>query len=209
MFGLLAVVFMFPAAVGSAPTTVEAETASGVNQEQATNRVTTPLSSAFGIALGKRFEPSMVTRVIDSQPHTLTGANGARLKGTVIQVEPQIVDDRFQNYRVKTTTDGIIYTIQAEYQFEVEPSQGKKMGQVKQAKKVRSMCKQVVKDIALELEASYGEPRGKGWDGEWFSFRKLSDSEDTSLSLYANRCRTGLYSIVISDEKMLRKIKKG
>jgi len=163
----------------------------------------------FGIQFGQHFDLSMVDSVIERQQHDGTGKPGSGLKGEIVQVIPLESDRRFQLYRLKTSQDGIIYAVIAEFQFEVEPALGKKMGRIKGARDVRRECKQQVKELALELEASYGKPRGKGWDGEWFSFRRLSESEDTSLSLYANRCRTGLYSVVITDEKLVKKLKRG
>ncbi|MGB3210343.1 MAG: hypothetical protein WBB19_06520 [Desulforhopalus sp.] len=169
----------------------------GVNQASAPDSAFTPAGTAFGITLGKRFHPSMVARVIDRKPHNYTGPNGSQHEGTVLHIEPNIPDERFQDYSVKTKNDGIIYSIQAGYQFLVEPAQVKKMGRVKEARLVRSTCKAAVRDLALRLEANYGKPRGQGRDGEWFSFRQLSAHSDMSLNLYANRCRTGFYYVVL------------
>ncbi|MEA2078715.1 MAG: hypothetical protein U9P00_02445, partial [Pseudomonadota bacterium] len=128
----------------------------------------------------------------------------AELKGTLLRVEPSQPDERFQRYAVKTTDKGIVYAIQGDYQFEVEAAKGKQAGKVKKSRVIRKRCKDVVKKLAEELEASYGKPRGKGWDGEWFSFRQLSDTSNKSLRLYAHRCRTGMYSVLYSDEKVQR-----
>ena len=158
-----------------------------------------PIRGAFGIPLGERFEAPMVARVLDQQEQIYRGADGVELKGTLIHVEPRQPDQRFQRYAVKTTSDGVIYAIQGDYQFEVEQAKGKQVG-VKKARVVRSTCKDAVKALAREFEGRYGKPRGKGWDGEWFAFRQFTENTDKSLRLYANRCRSGIYSVVYTDQ---------
>ena len=49
------------------------------------------------------------------------------------------------------------------------------------------------------MEERFGKAQGQGYDGEWFSFRQSSETSDKRLRLYANRCRTGIYSISYSD----------
>ncbi len=168
---------------------------------EASEQATSPINGAFGISLGAKFDPKMVSKVIAETPQTYSGKDKVKLQGKLLQVEPVKPDERFQHYSLKTTADGLIFTIQAEYQYEVEKAMGKKAGKVKNEKSVRKTCKNAVKAMAKEFEESYGQPRGKGWDGEWFSFRQLSDNADKSLRLYANRCRTGLYSIQYTDLK--------
>jgi hypothetical protein len=163
-----------------------------------------PITSAFGIPLGEHFEASMVTRVLDEQEQIYSGQGGTKLKGTLLRVEPSEPDERFQRYSLKTTDDGIVYAIRGDYQFEVEAAKGKQAGKVKTSRALRKRCKDVVKGLATELEASYGKPRGKGWDGEWFAFRQSSDTANKSLRLYAHRCRTGMYSVIYTDEKVQR-----
>lgn len=164
-----------------------------------------PIKGAFGIPLGKKFDHAMVTKVLGEEPEPYKGADGKKLKGSVYQVEPQKPDERFQNYSVKTTDEGIIYAIQGNYQFEVEKAKGKQAGKVKMQRTVRKTCKNAVKALAKELEAKHGKPRGEGYDGEWFSFRQTSDISDKNLKLYAHRCRTGLYSIIYSDRHAQKK----
>ena len=173
-----------------------------VTARAAADKALEPISGAFGIPLGERFDASMVAKVIDEQPQSYRGADG-ELEGSLIRVEPSQPDERFQRYAVKTTSDGIIYVIQGDYQFEVEQAKGKQVG-VKNARVVRSTCKDALKALAKELEARYGKPRGKGWDGEWFAFRQSSEISNNSLRLYGNRCRTGLYSMILTDEKVQR-----
>ena len=168
----------------------------------ATDKAPEPIRGAFGIRLGESFEPSTVAQVLGEQKQGYRGRGGVELEGTLLRVEPSEPDARFQNYWVRTTDDGTIYAIAADYQFAVEQGKGKQ-NKVKQARVVRSTCKDAVKALAKELEARHGAPRGAGWDGEWFSFRDLSENSNISLRLYANRCRTGLYSIVYTDEKQL------
>jgi hypothetical protein len=163
------------------------------------------INGAFGIQLGEHFEPSMVTKVLSDKQQTYRAGEGEEHSGKIFQVEPGKPDERFQEYFIKTTSNGLIYAIQGNYQYETNPAMGKKLGKVKHARTVRKTCKAAVKSLAMELEARYGKPRGTGWNGEWYSFRQLSDTSEKSLRLYANRCRTGLYSLIYTDEK----VKKG
>jgi len=184
---------------------VNAEPAPAVTTETdkapAADKAPEPITGAFGIALGARFEPSMVAKVLGEQEQTYRGAGGAELKGALVRVEPSQPDQRFQRYSLKTTKDGIIYAIQADYQLELEQDNAKQ-DKAQRAKTVRSTCKTAVKALARELEARYGKARGKGWDGEWFVFRQTSDTSDMRLRLYGNRCRTGMYSLIYTDEKI-------
>ena len=170
----------------------------------AADKAPEPITSAFGIPLGEHFEASMVARVLDKQEQTYSGQGGTKLKGSLLRVEPSEPDERFQRYSLKTTGDDIVYAIRGDYQFEVEAARGKQAGKVKTSREIRKRCKDVVKELATELEASHGKPRGKGWDGEWFAFRQSSDTANKSLRLYAHRCRTGMYSIIYTDEKVQR-----
>jgi hypothetical protein len=161
-----------------------------------------PITGAFGMTLGERFEASMVAKVLEQQEQSYRGAEGQELKGTLFVVEPSQPDQHFQNYSVKTTDNGTIYAIQADYQFEREQVE-EKQEKAKQTKELRSTCKTAVKDIAAELRERYGKPRGMGWDGEWYVFRQTSESTDKRVRLFANRCRSGIYSIVYADEALL------
>jgi hypothetical protein len=180
-----------------------AAASAGLEKTSAADRAPGPISGAFGILLGERFKPSMVAKVLDEQEQTYRGQGGVELKGTLLRVEPSEPDARFQRYSVKTTGDGIIYAIQGEYQFEVEQGKGKQV-KVNRASVLRATCKAEVKALAEELETRYGKHRGKGWDGEWFSFRQISDTAYKSLRLYAHRCRTGMYSVIYTDERWIK-----
>jgi len=168
------------------------------------DKVVEAIDDAFGIRLGESFTPSMVARVLSQNQHTYKGAGATELHGKLYQIIPKKPDKRFQDYFIRTTNEGLIYAIEGDYQYEVEPAQGKKMGRIKYSRVIRSVCKSAVESLAEELEDRYGKPRGKGWDGEWFSFRQFSETSNKSLKLYANRCRTGLYSIIYKDEIVQR-----
>jgi len=168
------------------------------------DRAVEVIDGAFGIRLGESFTPSMVARVLSQSQHTYKGAGATERRGTLYQIIPKKPDKRFQDYFIRTTSEGLIYAIEGDYQYEVEPAQGKKMGRVKYSRVIRSVCKSAVENLAEELQGRYGKPRGKGWDGEWFSFRQFSETSNKSLKLYANRCRTGLYSIIYKDEIVQR-----
>ena len=196
LISLIVTLFIFPLGIVSAQnTTPEVQTTPAPNS----------INGAFGILLGKRFDPSMVTKILTEQQQSYVGMNKIKLQGTLFQVEPASPDTRFQRYSIKTTNDGLIYAIQANYQYEVELARGKKAGKVKKEKTIRSTCKAAVKALAEEFKQKYGKPRGKGWNGEWYSFRQISEGSDKSLRLYANRCRTGNYSIIYTDIKTQRK----
>lgn len=119
------------------------------------------------------------------------------MKGTLYRVKPNQPDGRFRDYSVKTTDKGIVYAIEGDYQIEVE--EGNKQDKAKRGPGLRKQCKDAVKALAGELEAKYGKPRSADGFGNWFSFRQLSDTDNKSIRLYGNRCRSGLYS----DEKLL------
>ena len=163
-------------------------------------KVFEPINAAFGITLGKKFDASMVKKVISQKLQTYSGKDGEKLKGSIYQIESNKPDEHFQKYSVKTTVDGNIYSIKGEYQFDKKMAKGKQAGKVKNQRTLRKTCKTVVKKLASELEAKYGKPRGQGYDGEWFSFRQSSETSNKSLRLYANRCRSGLYSIIYIDK---------
>jgi hypothetical protein len=186
-----------------APPAPPAETAKASPPEKAPE----PITGAFGLELAERFEPSMVAKVLSQQEQGYRGPDGAELKGSLIQVEPSQPDPRFQRYSVKTTDKGIIYAIQAEYQFEREQAEEKqdKAGQDQASKpaSLRKTCKAALKDLASEMEARHGKPRGREMTGEWYAFRQLSETEDKSLRLYGNRCRSGIYSVVYTDQALL------
>ena len=64
---------------------------------------------------------------------------------------------------------------------------------------MRKTCKAALKDLASEMEARHGKPRGREMTGEWYAFRQISETSNKSLRLYANRCRSGIYSVVYTD----------
>ncbi len=180
----------------------------------AADKAVEPITGAFGIPLGEQFDTSMVAKVLGKQEQIYNGQAGAKLKGSLIRVEPSKPDGRFQQYSLKTTDAGIIYAIQGDYQYKVEAAEsnqdeakpkgsGKgasKPGNRQPATAMQKTCKAAVKTMAGELESRYGKPRGKGWDGLWFTFRQPSDISNKGLKLYGHRCRTGMYSIVYTDE---------
>ena len=160
----------------------------------------------------------MVAKVLGKQEQIYNGQAGAKLKGSLIRVEPSQPDGRFQQYSIKTTYDGLIYAIQGDYQYKVEPDETKqdeskpkgsgkgagKPGNRQPATAMQKTCKAAVKTMAGELETRYGNPRGKGWDGLWFTFRQPTDTSNKGLKLYGHRCRSGMYSIVYTDEIVRR-----
>jgi len=189
----------------------------------AADKAVEPITGAFGIQLGTHFEPSMVAKVLSKQEHIYSGQGGTKLKGSLLRIEPSKPDERFQQYSIKTTGEGIIYAIQGDYQYKAEsdearPDEAKPKGSGKGAGKpgnrqpanaMQSSCKAAVKTLAGELESRYGKPRGQGWDGLWYTFRQFSDTSNKGLKLYGHRCRTGMYSIIYIDEKAQRGVLPG
>ena len=174
----------------------------GTEQASAPGKAPEPITGAFGITLGELFKPSVVAKVIDKQPHKYRGPEGTQLTGSLIQVEPVQPDERFQRYAVMTTDKDIVYAIRAEYQFELEKAKQDK-DKAKRSTKFRKTCKNAVKSLAKEMEARHGKPRGQDMSGEWYAFRQFSETSDKSLRLYANRCRSGIYSVVYTDQALL------
>ena len=219
-----------PAGVQTTPATSEnnkapekIETVKAPAVDKAADKAVEPITGAFGIPLGEQFETSMVAKVLGKQEQIYNGQAGAKLKGSLIRVEPGKPDGRFQQYSIKTTYDGLIYAIEGDYQYKVEPDEAKqdeteqaetkpkgsgkgasKPGNRQPATAMQKTCKAAVKTMAGELESRYGKPRGKGWDGLWFTFRQPSDTSNKGLKLYGHRCRSGMYSIVYTDEIVRR-----
>ncbi|MEW6518104.1 MAG: hypothetical protein AB1461_01695 [Thermodesulfobacteriota bacterium] len=141
------------------------------------------VADAFGIPLGKRFAPSMVARVIGQEAHSYQGQDKTTHQGMLYRVEPAMPDSSFSHYTVKTNKDGVIYTIEADYQ---------------DADK-QNLCKQT-EQLARLLEGKYGKPRGKGMLGDWYVFRESGSGPYKGVRLYAPKCRLGRYSISYSDD---------
>ena len=127
----------------------------------------------------------MVAKVLSKQEQTYKGQGGTKLKGQLLRIEPKKLDERFQQYSIKTTDEGIIYAIQGDYQYKVESDETKtaeakqdeakpkgsgngasKPGNRQPATAIQKTCKAAVKTMAGELESRYGKPRGKGFSHE-------------------------------------------
>jgi hypothetical protein len=165
-----------------------------------TEKAYEPIQGAFGITLGELFKPSLVAKVLDKQPQTYRWPEGVELEGSLIRVVPPQLDERFQRYAVKTTDKGAIYAIEAEYQFDLEQEKGDKAKQTTQRRKA---CKDAVKALTKEMAARYGKPRGMGWDAEWVAFRQFTENTDKSLRLYGNRCDSGIYKVIYTDQALI------
>jgi hypothetical protein len=169
------------------PAAAGAQSAGGAEtvteQAAAPEKQPRPITGAFGLTLGERFEPSMVARVISQKERTYSDRNKVERAGTLYQVEPKAPSDDFSTYLVATTRDGIIYAISGQYEH---------------AEK-KSTC-DVTKRLAAELEEKYGKARGKGGFGNWYAFRDMSVDTYRGVRLYAPKCRNGRHSIVYSDD---------
>ena len=152
-------------------------------QQQEPEKEPEPVTGAFGIPLGERFEPCMVSQVLGEEERTYRAADKSERKGTRYRVEPKVPNALFASYAVETTAEGIIYSIRAEFEAEDKASR----------------C-DVTKRLAASLEDKYGTPRGKGSFGEWYAFRDMSVDHYRGIRLYANRCRRGIYSIQYNDD---------
>ena len=189
-----------------------------VVKTSAADKAVEAITGAFGIPLGEKFDASMVTKVLSKQEKSYKGQGGIKLKGQLLRIEPVKPDERFQQYSIKITDEGVIYAIQGDYQYKTESDEAKsdetkpkgsgkgmgKPGNKKPANAMQLTCKATVKALAGELESRYGKPRGQGWDGLWYTFRQFSDTSNKGVKLYGHRCRTGMYSIIYTDEKVQR-----
>lgn len=142
-----------------------------------------PITGAFGLRLGERFDPCMVATVISEEEKGYAAGEHAEFMGTRYRVEPKVPNKLFTTYYVDTTKDGLIYAIRADYV----------------AQERLSTC-DVTKKLATFLKEKYGEPRAQGSFGEWYSFRDLSNTAYKGVRLYAQRCRRGPYTILYTDD---------
>jgi len=161
-----------------------AESAAEQDKEVATEKKPEPVTGAFGVPLGERFEPCMVAKIIGQEDKTYRGPDKVEQKGILYRVEPRVTNERFSAYSVETTRAGIIYAVHGDYESTDK----------------QSKC-DVTKQLAAFLEEKYGRPRGKGAYGEWYAFRDMSAELYRGVRLYANRCRRGIYSIIYSDDQ--------
>lgn len=141
-----------------------------------------PVTGAFGLTLGTRFEPSLVEKVLSEKPQGYRVADKTERQGTLYRVVPKSPDPNFSDYSVATTEDGTIYRIG---------------GELADAER-RSKCA-VTKEIAASLTKTYGKPIGKGAFGEWYAFRDFTAEGYRGVRLYAPRCKRGIYSISYED----------
>ena len=158
----------------------------GAGQEQAVaEKDKAPITGAFGITLGEKFEPYMVSKILSQSEKVYKdrGEEKSEHTGTQYQVEPNVPNAFFTEYTVLTNKDGIIYSV---------------IGKQVHPKPVNT-CEET-KQIAIFLLDKYGKPKGRGILGEWFSFRDSDEGPYKGLRFYAQRCRNGRYSIVYSDD---------
>jgi hypothetical protein len=170
-----------PAVSGDADGKVQDVAASGAQPEA--EKAPQPVTGAFGIPLGERFEPYMVAKVLRQEEKTYRGPKKEERKGTLYRVEPKVTNTLFNTYAVATTADGIIYLIRGDQ----EPAE-------------RKPACEAPKALAELLAAKYGKPRDKGPAGEWYNFRDMSRSTYRGVRLHATRCGRGIYSIVYRDD---------
>ena len=72
-----------------------------------------PITGAFGITLGEKFAPYMVSKVLGQEDKTYKdrGEQKTEHTGTQYRVEPNVPNQYFNEYEVLTNKDGIIYSI--------------------------------------------------------------------------------------------------
>lgn len=151
--------------------------------EPAGEQAPQPVTGAFGIPLGERFDPCMVAKVLSQEEKTYRGPNKEERKGILYRVEPKVTNTLFNTYAVATTADGIIYLIRGDQ----EPVE-------------RKPACEAPKAVAAFLGAKYGKARDKGPAGEWYRFRDMSHRPYRGVRLHATRCGRGIYSVVYSDD---------
>jgi hypothetical protein len=168
-----------PSATAAPQTTVEAVPAQAHPPEE---KPVEPITGAFGLTLGTRFEPSLVEKVLSEEPKSYRVADRSERLGTLYRIVPKSPDPNFSEYTIATTEDGTIYRIDGEF----ASADG------------RSKCA-LTKKIAAALTEKHGKPRGKGSFGEWYAFRDLTAEGYRGVRLYAPRCKRGIYSISYED----------
>lgn len=141
-----------------------------------------PITGAFGITLGARFEPSMVEKVLAEEPQGYRIADKSERQGMLYRVVPKVPDPKYSDYAIATTEDGTIYRIR---------------GELSDTER-RSQCA-VTKEIAAALAEKHGKPRGKGGFGEWYAFRDGNALGYRGILVNAARCKRGGYSISYED----------
>ena len=156
-------------------------------RDSAETKPVEPVTGAFGMTLGTRFEPSLVEKVLSEKPKRYRVADGSERQGTLYRVEPKSPDANFNNYAVATTDDGIIYNISGEFSTTDRSS---KCG--------------VTKKIAAALTKKHGKPRGMGTIGEWYAYTDPTAAGYRGIRLYATRCKRGIYSISYEDATLTR-----
>lgn len=144
---------------------------------------TAPVSGAFGILLGEKFELCTVLKILAEEEHNYTGPDKTRLTGKLYHIEPRVPSQYFNQYVVKTTEAGIIYTVQGHFES-VEKE---------------NLCTQT-KHLAALLEEKYGKFRGKGMLGDWYTIRETTEGPYRGIRFYAPKCRHGRYTINYVDE---------
>lgn len=146
-----------------------------------------PITGAFGMTLGTRFEPSLVEKVLSEEPRSYRVADGSDRQGTLYRVEPKSPDPNFNTYSVATTEDGTIYNIDGGFSTDDRSSK----------------C-DVTKKIAAALTKKHGKPRGMGTIGEWYAYMDPTAEGYRGVRLYAVRCKRGIYSISYEDATLTR-----
>jgi len=167
---------------GAAAVAEGTENAAGA-AEEAPAKEPEPVTGAFGIPLGERFEPCLVAKVVEEEPVTYRTPDKSPRTGTRYLVEPKEPSIHFNAYSVDTTEDGLIFAVRGDYRPEERASK----------------C-DVTKEIAASLEEKYGKPRGRSPYGHWYAFRDMSVKHYRGIRLYANRCRQGIYQVVYGDD---------
>jgi hypothetical protein len=175
------------APTASGDTQGAAQDAAGSDTKPAGEQAPQPVTGAFGIPLGERFDPCMVAKVLSQEEKTYRGPNKEERKGILYRVEPKVTNTLFNTYAVATTADGIIYLIRGD-----------------QEPKERKPACEVPNTLAAFLGAKYGKMREKGPAGQWYNFRDMSRRTYRGVRLHATRCGRGIYSIVYSDDEARR-----
>ncbi len=171
------------ASAGSQGAGPEGTNAAAADKGPTAAKVPQPVTGAFGIPLGERFEPHMVTKVISQEEQTYRGPDKAETMGMLYRVEPKVPSTLFNSYAVAATADGVIYLIRGDQK---PPEQ-------------KDAC-QAPKTLAAFLEGKYGKSRERGPGGEWFSIRDMSRPMFRGVRMHATRCLRGIYSIVYADD---------
>lgn len=145
-----------------------------------------PITGAFGVTLGERFEPTMVAEVLGEEERRYMKADRSTGKATFFRIVPKTPDEHYTQYSATTNEGGLVYMIEGEF---VPAEKG-------------STC-EVAERLVGDLREKYGKPVGADMHGTAFAFRDTVQNPSREVKLSLNRCGFGHYRITYYDYSLL------